>query len=179
MTFHPRAILHCVSWCVILCHAVILQVHERRSEVRMGSITPQREGRAQCSDLLLGGNELGVSILPSRGGFIVFRGSVGRQEERNPSSHITNGHFPRLCMYVGFNKGRKGHSFLLQAAWLFLFWRLKEELGWFNWFRVEAFKATLVSTLGEGRHSGSGAGRQLIVQGYPTFTDAEGEKGTR
>lgn len=28
MTFHPRAILHYVSSCVILCHTVILQVRE-------------------------------------------------------------------------------------------------------------------------------------------------------
>lgn len=78
--------------------------------MRMGSITPQRERRAQWSDPLLGGNELGVSTLPSRGGFIIFRGSVGRQEEKNPSSHMTNDNFHRLCVYVGFNKGRDIHS---------------------------------------------------------------------
>lgn len=48
---------------------------------------------------------------------------MDRQEERNQSNHITNGHFHRLCVYRGFNKKKKGHSFLLQTAQFFPFFK--------------------------------------------------------
>lgn len=63
-------------------------------------------------------------------GIYYFRGSVGRQEERNQSNRITNGHFRRLCAHRGFRKRRdiRSNSRQLRSFW---FGRPKEELGHF------------------------------------------------
>lgn len=55
----------------------------------MGSITPWREGRAQQRDLLLGGNELGVSTLPEQSdraeGNLLFLGAQWADKRKGTS----------------------------------------------------------------------------------------------
>lgn len=127
-----------------------------RREVKMGSITPWREGRAQQRDLLLGGNELGVSTLPERSdraeGNLLFLGAQWA-DKRKGTSQIA------LLMVISIGCAcmwyltKEGTFILTPDSSVLSFsegWR--KNLAILTGSEWEAFKATLVATLGEGRH---------------------------
>lgn len=144
MTFHPRAILHYVSSCVILCHAVISQVHEAAGgRWEWAQLHPGGRGKLSGRDLLPGGNELGVSILLEQStgaeGNLLFLGAQWADKRKGTSQITLLMAISIGCACTGdLTKKKRDIRSCSRQLSSFHFSRLKEKLGHFIWLRMRS-----------------------------------------
>lgn len=175
MTFHPRAILHYVSSCVILCHAVISQVHEAAGgRWEWAQLHPGGRGKLSGRDLLPGGNELGVSILLEQStgaeGNLLFLGAQWADKRKGTSQITLLMAISIGCACTGDLTKKKG-TFVLapDSSVLSIFQGWRKNLAILSGSEWEAFKATLVVAHGEGRQIHSEWGRHPTAEGMFLF----------